>query len=110
MFLTFEQVAAGGSLFSATTAAQLSTARVGGKPESKSEKGRVQTKMSTNEQGVVSTAQSAELHSMFHSQKQGPSASSSFSLFFCGFSPAALLMASIRNTTVFRRAAIDINH
>ncbi|EAL23055.1 hypothetical protein CNBA5800 [Cryptococcus deneoformans B-3501A] len=27
--------------------------------------------MSTNEQGVVSTAQSAELHSMFHSQKQG---------------------------------------
>ncbi|OXC87004.1 tubulin folding cofactor C [Cryptococcus neoformans] len=27
--------------------------------------------MATNEQGVVSTAQSAELHSLFHSQKQG---------------------------------------
>lgn len=41
--------------------------------------------MATNEQGVVSTAQSAELHSLFHSQKQGPSATPLFFLLFCLF-------------------------
>lgn len=65
--------------------------------------------MATNEQGVVSTAQSAELHSLFHSQKQGPFATPLL-FAFLPFLLTGLLMALIRNTAVFRRGTIDINY